>query len=489
MNTAALQTEATIKNSCDSAQTFLGFESIDANFIYCPNQFFDVCLPHCSRGAVRLVAYLLHQTLKWRDENGDPINQDISASYRELIDSAGISRGAIQGSIDEAIERRFISCVSPGQPKSKGKAAQTAQYALRWDAESKYLKDPSLFAGFFAREGNRSPVPAAFFERVIPGETLAVIKVVGTVLRHTVGYENQFGRRSQAPLAYSYIQQYTRLSNRSIVSEALKHAIEANYIECVQKGCFSPDALIQRAATYSIKWLAYRPNPNVGSKSGPASVQTPHQQFGTNNGPVKRFTKQTTNGSESGSENRSKNETTRKKASKHIFKQQPSAAVVSLIKRGFTERDAEQLASTHDRQVIEQQIDWLDKRNPSTNPQGMLRRAIEENWSEPASLLEQATQKARAVPDQATAAEATKSKFEGDQTANARLEKKRNRQRLETQWFSATKNQQIAAARSLLNQTTDPTEQAKILDYSFSNPPFVFLKALDQQLHSLTTTG
>ena len=50
---------------------FQGFEPLTANFIYCPNQFFDVCLPHCSRGAVRFVAYLLLRTLGWRDENGN----------------------------------------------------------------------------------------------------------------------------------------------------------------------------------------------------------------------------------------------------------------------------------------------------------------------------------------------------------------------------------------------------------------------------------
>jgi hypothetical protein len=46
---------------------FPGFELPTANFIYCPNQFFDVCLPHCSRGAVRFIAYLLRRTLGWLD--------------------------------------------------------------------------------------------------------------------------------------------------------------------------------------------------------------------------------------------------------------------------------------------------------------------------------------------------------------------------------------------------------------------------------------
>ena len=40
----------------------------------------------------RLVAYVLRKTLGWLDDNGEPINQDISVSYCELIAEAGISR-------------------------------------------------------------------------------------------------------------------------------------------------------------------------------------------------------------------------------------------------------------------------------------------------------------------------------------------------------------------------------------------------------------
>ena len=40
-------------------ETLLWFQHLTANFIYCPNQFLDVCLPHSSRGVVRLVGYLL----------------------------------------------------------------------------------------------------------------------------------------------------------------------------------------------------------------------------------------------------------------------------------------------------------------------------------------------------------------------------------------------------------------------------------------------
>ena len=92
-----------------SSEPFSGFEHLTANFIYCPNQFFDVCLSHSSRGVVRLVAYLLRRTLGWLDKNGEPIEQDISVSYTELVEHAGISRGAIRPAIDEAIQAGLVS--------------------------------------------------------------------------------------------------------------------------------------------------------------------------------------------------------------------------------------------------------------------------------------------------------------------------------------------------------------------------------------------
>jgi hypothetical protein len=51
-------------------QMFVGFLPLTGNFLYCPNQFFDLCLAHHSRGVVRLVGYLLRRTLGWLDEHG-----------------------------------------------------------------------------------------------------------------------------------------------------------------------------------------------------------------------------------------------------------------------------------------------------------------------------------------------------------------------------------------------------------------------------------
>ena len=82
---------------------FEGFAPLQSNTTYCPNQFFDVVLPHFARGVVRLVGYVIYRTFAWSDRDGRPIGEQHKVSYRELIEEAGISRGALSEVIDEAL--------------------------------------------------------------------------------------------------------------------------------------------------------------------------------------------------------------------------------------------------------------------------------------------------------------------------------------------------------------------------------------------------
>ncbi|MCC6221498.1 MAG: hypothetical protein IT291_09695 [Deltaproteobacteria bacterium] len=92
-------------------KTFLGYPAPISNTTYTPNQFFDVVLPYSSRGCVRLVAYMLRRTLGWCDENGNPVEREISFSYSELQEKAGVSRDMIRSALDEAVAGRFIKCI------------------------------------------------------------------------------------------------------------------------------------------------------------------------------------------------------------------------------------------------------------------------------------------------------------------------------------------------------------------------------------------
>jgi len=367
---------------------FPGFEHLTANFLYCPNQFLDVCIPNCSRGTVRLVAYLLRRTLGWLDEDGKPIEQEITVSYRELTQDAGISRGSLREAIEEATACGFIVCTQQGSAKAKCSSHQHSRFTLHWDGSGEYTKILKEFAGFFRGNGNRTPIPNAFFDSVIPQETHAVLKVVGTVLRHTVGYENQFGvgRRKQAPLSYSYIQRFGNIKTRKSVSQALKHAIETGYIQCVDSGRFHADANEQSTATYAVRWLRENKNPDIGSKKIPgASI---------------RFKKDTSIGSKTAPGDRFKKDTSRKTLEKNTPKQQPRQKQVPFVVVGFEGREllmqagfpattAAKLSRQQPLDVIREQIEWIEYRNPQNNKLGMLRLAIEENWSEPVALKKQ----------------------------------------------------------------------------------------------------
>lgn len=360
------------------ASSFRGFEPPTANYIYCPNQFFDVCLAHNSRNVVRLVAYVLRKTLGWLDGNGEPINQDISVSYCELIAEAGISRGAIRKAIDDAIQAGFVFCVREGRSKAEGDVGQTAQYRLRWDKGDEYANNPKAFSGFYSGDGHRTPIPNAFFDQVITGETLGVIKLVGTVLRHTVGYQNQFGgRRSQAPLAYSFIQKYANLRDRTTLGNAIQRASRVGYIRCVSEGTFHPRAGNRRPAEYAVKWLSEAKADQVGSKTRPANRH--------------RFKNPSSDGSKNRPADRFKNPTKQKTVKKDTDKQQrlpPAVAENSeahqlLINVGFDEQTAKKLCESRGLGKIKQQITWLKERNPRENKLGMLRKAIEQDWPQP----------------------------------------------------------------------------------------------------------
>src|SRR6266704_6750578 len=81
---------------------FAGFALPTSNTTYTPNQFFDVCLPHSSRGCVRLVSLMIRKTLGWCDEHGRPQHEQIALSYADF-ETAGISRAMIKSAVAEAL--------------------------------------------------------------------------------------------------------------------------------------------------------------------------------------------------------------------------------------------------------------------------------------------------------------------------------------------------------------------------------------------------
>jgi hypothetical protein len=242
-------------NPPEPRETFAGFAAPTSNTTFTPNQFFDACLPYSSRGVVRLVAYLIRKTLGWCDPEGNPQEEEISVSYRELITKAGIGRDGVRQALDEAVSGHFIECVREGKANVAGDAGQSAVYRLRWDPTPEYRKRPTEFRGFFEGPGNRTDIPNQFLDLIVPNEPLSVVKTVGAVIRFSIGFQAKRGtRRQQVALSYRDIERYARIGSPADLSKALRIALEKNYLVRLETGVFSHRRDLRRPAIYALRW-------------------------------------------------------------------------------------------------------------------------------------------------------------------------------------------------------------------------------------------
>jgi hypothetical protein len=353
-------------------------------------------------------------------------------TYRELIDRAGVSREAIAEALAEAIRRRFIRCVRPPQPHRSGAPAQSGRYELRWDDRGPYTHRPDEFQGFSLAEavveshepGSRGPcarvtrrnIPNAFFDYLLPREPLSVIRVVGALLFYSIRWGKGGERKVPVSCSVSHLSKLMRMS-RSHVHAALWQAIERGYVELHRAGAFDPQAgAASEAATYRIRWVeglspaewqARVPNAvpplqteePAGVTPAPVpSAPVPERSEKVNGATVKkgeRDRSEKVNGQRSekvnGIDNKTDNktlETTTAGADAGAGTAGAAAAAIGpvvdlLIKTGFDIERARELAERHPAEVIRQQVEWLPLRTASTSRLGLLRRAIEQNWSKP----------------------------------------------------------------------------------------------------------
>jgi len=396
-----------------NGKEFVGYPPPTSNTIYCPNQFFDVVVPNYSRGVIRLVGYLIRQSLGWSDAHGNPMNEQIQVSYSDLIHKAGISRGAIRKALDEALDGNLIVEVQKGQPNKAGSKSSSACYELRWDDREEYIKDINDFQGFFSGNGNLTYIPNAFFDYTIRHEKLCVVKVVGSILRFTIGYQTRKGfRRRQVKMSVSQIKEYAHTPSTNTIDRGIKEAMEKGHLIRLSAGFFDRNGgKNSEAAEYTIHWndrAEYNPDSfskpitkSNGSKMGTEiSTKTVQKwergQSKNGNG---------SNGSKMGTETVQKKERERFKngnglyinnKSNNIPKQQqqdetpekPAVAakdflVGILTQNGFDQATANRFAIEYPTELIENQCKWLAIRNPTRNPAGLLRRSIEENWPAP----------------------------------------------------------------------------------------------------------
>ena len=348
---------------------FAGFAAPTSNTTFAPNQFFDACLPYCSRGVVRLVAYLIRKTLGWCDSHGNPQEEQIAVSYRDLIAKAGISRDMVRQALDEAVAGHFVECVRSGRANISGEVGHSASYQLRWDASTEYRKKPADFRGFFEGQGNRTDIPNEFFDVIVPTEPLSVIKAVGAVIRFSIGFQAKHGRRrQQVAFSYKEIERYARIGSPTDLSRALRTALEKNYLVRLEPGVFSHRSSERKPAIYALRWADDWHGQKTIAASEASEIRSSDGQKNEAGGQ---------------SEIRSSIQT---KPENETDKQQvadPAMARELLKGAGFGSEAAAELAEGASLETIERQLSWLEHRRPTKNRLGLLRKAIEQDWSEP----------------------------------------------------------------------------------------------------------
>lgn len=397
---------------------FPGFKLPTSSTTYTPNQFFDVVLPNASRGCLRLVAFLIRKTLGWSDENGNPTNEHTHVSYRELIEEAGVSRGAIKDAIEEALSKRYIDCLRFGQPHKAGEEGFSALYSLRWDMSEEYISSPDEFNGFFSGNGNLTHIPNDFFDYAIPNEPLAIVKVVGVIIRHTIGFQTRYGfRRQQVEMSFSEIMRRTGIASSSTVSTALRAAIDGNYIRKVSEGFFDPSAgSASKATTFAVCWDE---NPGNEPKNGNGSKIEAEDQFKNQSGDLETVQKskreigskiEAANGpiSEAETVQKSKREAFKNRSGiettdlNNLPKQQQTDAVVvggkslsllmgRLMGVGIDSTKAAELVEHFPAERIERQLNALDSRKVKSSKTGFLIRAIERDIPVPSETQPEQT--------------------------------------------------------------------------------------------------
>lgn len=379
-NPLAFQSETARNESGE----FAGFERPDASFIMCPNEFLDLLIPNCSRGCVRLVAYVLYETLRWINDDGTPNSQEIEIPFNQLIRNVGISRGAATTAKTEAIENNFIEIVTDGLAKSKGESGSTTKVKLKWSSQSQPAQTIGQFEGFYSGTGHFTAMPHSYFSRIIPNETLSAIRFVSIVFRFTEGYQTQFGRRKSIPLSFKNIYKLANIRSSSVLSQTIRHCVNSNFVELVHAGSWAPGEGESKAAVYGPKYANQSGQRENGSKSEADHRFKKRSGLSVQKTKPDQFKNRSKGGSKTEAEDAFKNRSPIKKTENKLqTKQVDGESQKLLIAAGFKDHIARKIALSAEREVIENQIQWMRFRKNVEKPLGFLKKAIEQNWEEP----------------------------------------------------------------------------------------------------------
>lgn len=145
----------------------------------------------------------------------------------------------------------------------------------------------------------------------------------------------------------------------------------------------------------------------------------------------------------------------------------------------FDHQTAAELSARQSWAAIQQQIDWLPLRHPSQNPLGMLRRAIEENWSMPARAIvakQRADTKQRETQQQ-------RQRQEQEDALNRQKRKLRQwRAALLVHWQGTPTQRRVVYQERAIERAADPSSRRRLQRSDPDDPETETLEELAREL-------
>lgn len=111
------------------------------------------------------------------------------------------------------------------------------------------------FLGFEPLKSNTAYTPNQFFDVCLPHYSVGVVRLVGYMLRHTIGWCDRNGNPLRERLSFSYNELIEHVGvSRGSIRKAIDDAITGHFIHCVRAGRAKTRGDVGVSAIYEIKW-------------------------------------------------------------------------------------------------------------------------------------------------------------------------------------------------------------------------------------------
>jgi hypothetical protein len=209
----------------------------------CFVQFFDLVLPREPLAVVRLMSHFLEARLAWSNGDGTPRAPREILRIEELQRQVALDRKSVVAGLRASCAARYLEPVELPRERGGGYG-----FRLKLDLE-RFTLDPGEFQGFYPVPTHRIKVPLAFFQTVVPQETLSVVKVVACIIRHTLGSIDNVGLEVGPAISQQKFVREMSMGRRQAIL-GVQGALARGYIRRYEQGSLASG----RPSTYGLYW-------------------------------------------------------------------------------------------------------------------------------------------------------------------------------------------------------------------------------------------